>query len=79
MKKLDESNPISFFRTSLVAVAFGFFLLSYLIEEYIVDSLWFKKFGKVVMRKKHPKNKYKIIAQDIAKDSQWPYIGKITF
>ena len=54
-------------------------LFFFCYKELVVDSAWFKKVGKLVVRKKHPKNKYKIIAQDIEKDSQWPYIGKITF
>ncbi len=31
------------------------------------------------MRKKVPKNKYKIIMQDVKNDIEWPYIGRVTF
>ena len=30
------------------------------------------------MRKKQPKNRYKLIKQDLLNDKSWPYVGRIT-
>ena len=55
------------------------FSLFWFKKEAIVDTKWFKKLGRVVLRKKQPKNKYKIIKQDLVKDKEWPFINKTTF
>jgi hypothetical protein len=79
MRALDESNNLSVFKIGIVIFAFAFFIISYLIEEFIVDRSWFKTLGKTIVRKKAPKNRYKIIQQEVKRDSQWPYIGRVTF
>jgi hypothetical protein len=79
MKELDPGQDISAFRINIVFIAMIFFVLSCSIEELVVNSSWFKRFGQCIMRKKQPKNKYKLLKQEIEKDVQWPYIGRITF
>ena len=51
----------------------------YYYQEFVVDTDWFKRLGKVIVRKKVPKNKYKLIESDVKKDAQWPYVGRVTF
>jgi hypothetical protein len=48
-------------------------------KDFIVSSTWFKKLGKVLLCKRKPKNKYKIIKQGLERDAQWPYVGKVIF
>ncbi len=79
MRPLDESNSVSVFKVGIVIFAFTFFIISYMTEEFIVDRSWFKTFGKTIVRKKVPKNRYKIIQQEVKRDAQWPYIGRVTF
>ena len=79
MKTLDPDNAVSWFRFSLVGIAFVNFILAYLVEEFIVDKDWYKRFGRVIIRKKQPKNRYKLIKQDLLNDKTWPWIGRVTF
>lgn len=78
MRELDSSNDISSFRIGIVLFALMFLMVSSMTEEFIVDRSWFKTFGKTIVRKKVPKNKYKLIQQEIKKNVQWPYIGRVT-
>jgi hypothetical protein len=48
------------------------------IKEMIVEKDWYKRFGRVVVRKKQPKNRYKLIMQDLKTDKTWPWIGRVT-
>ena len=43
-----------------------------------MEKDWYKRFGRIVVRKKQPKNRYKLIMQDLQKDKTWPWIGRIT-
>ncbi len=45
----------------------------------LVDQEWYKHFGRIVMRKKEPKNKYKRIKLELEGDKSWPPRDKITF
>lgn len=75
---LDPQNQISVFRISYVFIALLFFLLSYAIEELIVDTNWFKRLGRMVLRKNRPKNRYKLIQRNILSDTNWPLVDKTT-
>ncbi|CAF0752314.1 unnamed protein product [Brachionus calyciflorus] len=79
MKKLDSDNSLSIFRFTIVGLAVIFFVLSYALEDSVVDTEWFKNVSKKITRKKEPKNKYKKIQKLLDNDPQWPYVDKIIF
>ena len=43
-----------------------------------MEAVWFKTFGKSVMMKKQPRNKYKLIQRQVLADPHWPYLGHTT-
>jgi hypothetical protein len=48
-------------------------------KEKIVSRQWFKNLGSKILRKKEPKNRYKIIKNKVLNDKDWPYMGTSTF
>ena len=48
------------------------------LQSVVMPSAWFRQLVNKVIRKKQVKNKYKIIEDKLADDSDWPPLGGIT-
>lgn len=47
-------------------------------QSVLIPSAWFGQFVNKIRRKKHVKNKYKVIEQKLLEDPDWPPLGGIT-
>ncbi|XP_077998029.1 polyamine-transporting ATPase 13A3-like [Glandiceps talaboti] len=63
------------FRCVILSFAAGMFVVSFFIEDCVVDSKALKHCLRVLRCKKQPKNKFKRIERDIVANRSWPPIG----
>ena len=66
------------YRLILLLFAFANLLICIFIEKAIVERRWLKNLLHFVIRKKQPKNKFKIIQREMNQDG-WPNVDPMEF
>ncbi|XP_062505188.1 polyamine-transporting ATPase 13A3-like [Corticium candelabrum] len=64
--------PPYLFRVALVEMVGVSFMISIIIDHFMVRSEWLKRMWTKVRRKKEPKNLYKHVEREISEDPDWP-------
>ncbi|CAH1775580.1 unnamed protein product [Owenia fusiformis] len=71
--------PYFFFKLTVLGLVLCNFLVGFILEAFLLDSAILTKLCNSIKRKKHPKNKYKRIEQEMRMDPDWPPVGQVTF
>ncbi|XP_014665999.1 PREDICTED: probable cation-transporting ATPase 13A3 isoform X2 [Priapulus caudatus] len=67
------------FRWMMLCFVVGNFLISFIIEVFIIDSKLLKKIFRLCCKKRRPKNRYKVIEQELNALPDWPPVNEVTY
>ena len=76
----DPLNPTKhlYYRLTLLAWVVLNIILCIFIEKAIVERRWLKKIVHFVIRKKAPKNKFRVIQTEMDQEG-WPYVSPMNY
>ncbi|XP_078615049.1 polyamine-transporting ATPase 13A3-like isoform X2 [Branchiostoma floridae x Branchiostoma japonicum] len=65
------------FRLVLLAIVSAYCIIVFVIEDFVVTSQVLRKLFR--LRKKLPKNRYKLLEKELAENPDWPPVGETTY